>query len=386
MLAIHFGAGNIGRGFIGQLLHQAGFEVCFVDVNQELVDEINKKRQYVVTHASEDQESHLIKGVRAINGKNIEEIASEIAAADLVTTAVGVNILPFIAPAIAQGISQRIRTSSAPLNIIACENAIGGSTQLKEHVFERLEEQDKEKATTQIGFPDAAVDRIVPLQKNEDMLTVSVEPFFEWVVNKSQVVGNIPSIPGVTYVPDLTPYIERKLFTVNTGHAVIAYLGYLLGYKTISEAIQATFVLENAKEVLSETGQLLQLKHGFDKEKHQEYIHKIIERFKNPYISDEVVRVGRSPIRKLSPHDRLVAPAMELFHYDVTPSHLPRGIASALLFDDPSDSEALELQNYLKQNGLDLTITHFTNIDSQHPMHGLITKEFNNLSKMKSRR
>ncbi|MBP1934732.1 mannitol-1-phosphate 5-dehydrogenase [Ammoniphilus resinae] len=386
MLAIHFGAGNIGRGFIGQLLNQAGFEVCFVDVNPELVDEINKKKQYVVTHASEDQESHLIQGVRAINGKNIEDIAKEIATADLVTTAVGVNILPFIAPAIAQGISQRIRTSPAPLNIIACENAIGGSTQLKEHVFERLEEQDKEKAMTQIGFPDAAVDRIVPLQKNEDMLTVSVEPFFEWVVNESQVAGSIPSIPGVTYVPDLTPYIERKLFTVNTGHAVIAYLGYLLGYNTISEAIQDTFVLENAKEVLSETGQLLQLKHGFDKEKHLAYIHKIIERFKNPYISDEVVRVGRSPIRKLSPHDRLVAPAMELFDYDVTPSHLAKGIASALLFDDPSDAEALELQNYLNQNGLDLTITHFTNIDGEHPLHGLITKEFADLSKMKLRR
>ncbi|MEW9671593.1 mannitol-1-phosphate 5-dehydrogenase [Ammoniphilus sp. 3BR4] len=383
MLAVHFGAGNIGRGFIGQLLHQSGFEVCFVDVNQEIIDAINDKRGYKVVLASEVKESFLIQNVRAINGKNVEDIAQEIAKADLVTTAVGVNILPFIAPAIAAGISKRISESSSPLNIIACENAIGGSTQLKEHVYESLEEQDKEKTKKLIGFPDAAVDRIVPLQKNEDILTVSVEPFYEWVVNQSQVMGNIPSIQGVTFVNDLTPYIERKLFTVNTGHAVIAYLGYLLGFKTISEAIQDPFILEKAKQVLHETGQLLQHKHGFDKENHEFYIDKIIKRFKNPYISDEVVRVGRSPIRKLSPHDRLVAPAMEMFHCHLTVTHIPTAIAAALLFDEPEDAEAAALQNSIKNDGLDQTITYYTKINKDHPLHGIIAKEYDNLYKMK---
>lgn len=48
MIAVHFGAGNIGRGFIGNLLYQSGFETCFVDVNSELVNLINEKNNTVL--------------------------------------------------------------------------------------------------------------------------------------------------------------------------------------------------------------------------------------------------------------------------------------------------------------------------------------------------
>ncbi|WP_400163298.1 mannitol-1-phosphate 5-dehydrogenase [Brevibacillus sp. TJ4] len=383
MLAIHFGAGNIGRGFIGQLLHQSGYEVCFVDVNQEIVDEINQKRGYTITLASEQKETFRVEGVRAINGNRVEEIAAEIAKADVVTTAVGVNILPHIAPAIAKGIMQRLAASGPPLAIIACENAIGGSTQLKQHVYGHLTEQDRERAERLIAFPDAAVDRIVPLQHNEDRLAVSVEPFYEWVVNQSQVVGPTPAIKGVTFVDDLAPYIERKLFTVNTGHATIAYLGYLLGYKTISEAIQDAFIVDTTTHVLHETGQLLHAKHSFDKQAHEQYIAKILHRFENPYISDDVVRVGRSPIRKLSPHDRLIAPATGLFQYGVTPAHLPVAIAAAFLFDDPGDAEAMELQQTIRQDGLAQAITRYTKIEPDHPLHGLVAGQYEHLAAKK---
>lgn len=46
--AIHFGAGKIGRGFIGALLSQAGYEVCFAEADSQLVDEINRRRGYTV--------------------------------------------------------------------------------------------------------------------------------------------------------------------------------------------------------------------------------------------------------------------------------------------------------------------------------------------------
>ena len=171
MKAVHFGAGNIGRGFIGLLLSQAGYEVCFIDVNEELVSELKARGEYPVTLASEGRETTVVKGITALNSATEPEAAARaVAEADLVTTAVGVNILKFIAGTIAEGLKLRLQADSAPLHIIACENAIGGSTQLKEHVYGKLNDETKQKADQWVAFPDAAVDRIVPLQQHEDRL------------------------------------------------------------------------------------------------------------------------------------------------------------------------------------------------------------------------
>ena len=135
MLAVHFGAGNIGRGFIGSLLYQAGFQTCFVDVNSEIVNLLNKKQEYRVILADTSQEELLVKNVRAINSQSEpNKVVDAIAQADLVTTAVGPNILPFISGLIAEGLRKRVQSNDKPLNIIACENMIGGSTFLKEKV------------------------------------------------------------------------------------------------------------------------------------------------------------------------------------------------------------------------------------------------------------
>jgi mannitol-1-phosphate 5-dehydrogenase len=372
MLAVHFGAGNIGRGFIGQLLHQAGYEVCFVDVNQELVDAINSRKAYAVQLAMEGTPVSVVEGVRAIHGQDTEAVARAIAEADLVTTAVGPNVLPHIAPAIAAGIARRIKQTDRPLNVIACENMIGGSSQLKTHVFAQLDEADRAKAAELVGFPDAAVDRIVPLQKHEDKLLVTVEPFFEWVVDQSHIIGDIPRIDGVTYVNDLTPYIERKLYTVNTGHAMIAYLGHQLGYAAIDEAIRDDEILRATRQALQETGALLVAKHAFDKRQHEKYVDKILGRFANRYISDQVTRVGRSPIRKLSPHDRLVGPAMQCFDYGIVPEHLGLGIAAALLFEFREDPEAVQLQEDRERFGLEHVLKTYTGIRVNHALFSIV--------------
>ncbi|CAG7643043.1 Mannitol-1-phosphate 5-dehydrogenase [Paenibacillus solanacearum] len=380
MKALHFGAGNIGRGFIGLLLSQSGYEVIFSDVNKTVVSELQIRGEYTVTLASQDREQLQVNGVTAIDGTEADTVASAVAEADLITTAVGVNILKHIAAGLARGIEKRIASGAGPLHIIACENAIGGSTLLKEQVYAHLDEAVKAQAAEVIAFPDAAVDRIVPMQHHEDPLAVTVEPFYEWVVDESAMLQGYRPIQGVHYVPHLLPYIERKLFTVNTGHCTAAYLGSLKGYETIQQAMADEAIAGEVKATLKETGAVLVARYGFDPAEHDRYIDKIIGRFCNDQLIDEVTRVGRSPIRKLSPNDRLVKPALQAHELGIAPVQLAKVMAAALYFDYADDPESAELQQSIRDKGVEQTITQYTGIHEGHPVYRLIMDSYGSMA------
>ena len=290
MKSVHFGAGNIGRGFIGQVLNEAGYETTFVDIQDEIVEALKKEQQYDVILADESEEHFLVDKVTALHSdEDSDAVVEQLANADLITTAVGPKVLPIISEILAEGLTARARAGASPVNVIACENMVGGSEALHGYVMQHIDSRNAEAVDEVAGFPNAAVDRIVPEQSTEG-LDVSVEPFYEWVVDESRVTGEKPDVDGITFVEDLSPYIERKLFTVNTGHAAVAYLGYANDILTIAEAVEDDSVREKVSAVLDETGRLLVEKHGFDEKEHAEYKEKILTRFSNPYISDEVTR------------------------------------------------------------------------------------------------
>lgn len=226
MKALHFGAGNIGRGFIGKLLADAGIQLTFADVNQVVLDALNARHSYQVHVVGETEQVDTVSGVNAVSSIG-DDVVDLIAQVDLVTTAVGPVVLERIAPAIAKGLVKRKEQGNeSPLNIIACENMVRGTTQLKGHVMNALPEDAKAWVEEHVGFVDSAVDRIVPpsASATNDPLEVTVETFSEWIVDKTQFKGALPNIPGMELTDNLMAFVERKLFTLNTGHAITAYL------------------------------------------------------------------------------------------------------------------------------------------------------------------
>ncbi|QGG55605.1 mannitol-1-phosphate 5-dehydrogenase [Paenibacillus sp. B01] len=368
MKAVHFGAGNIGRGFIGLLLSQAGYEVVFSDVNEPLVRELQRRGEYTVTLAEEEGRQFRVGGVSAIDGRDPQAVAEAVAEADLVTTAVGVGVLRHIAPGIAAGLRLRLERGAAPLQLIACENAIGASSILKQQVMERLSGEEREALAACTAFPDSAVDRIVPIQHHEDVLAVTVEPFYEWVVDRSQLLPGAAEIPGVRYVDALAPYIERKLFTVNTGHCSAAYAGYAKGFATIQQSMQDEEVAAFVRAVLRETGDMLVRSYGFDPAEHEAYVETILGRFRNPHLTDEVERVGRSPLRKLSREDRLVRPALLALALGLPADRLAEAMGLALRFDVAGDPEAVQLQQALRELGPAGALAQASGLDAGHPL------------------
>ncbi|MTT32389.1 mannitol-1-phosphate 5-dehydrogenase [Terrilactibacillus sp. BCM23-1] len=376
--AVHFGAGNIGRGFIGLLLTKSNYDVCFVTRNKKKISLLKQRKQYPVYIANQTNDKQLVQNVTAISTKNKAAVARRIANTNLVTTAVGVSNLPNIADKIALGIRQRLQNNCIePLHIIACENALAASSKLKKYVYEHIPEDLHEKVDRYVSFPNAAVDRIVPLQHHEDPLAVTVEPYFEWVIDRSAMLGGLPEIQGVKMVDSLEAFIERKLFTVNTGHCCAAYLGYLNGYTTIQEVMADPRLTMEIEKVMQETGNMLIEKHDLDEPKHKIYIKKILKRFKNPNLTDKIVRVGRSPIRKLSLNDRLVKPALLSHDLGLDASNLTKAIAAGLLFDYPKDPEAKQLKQAIRKNGVHHVINKYLGIPHSHPIHQKIVNRYN---------
>lgn len=365
MKAVHFGAGNIGRGFIGEILHKNGFDITFVDINETLIDALNARDSYEIEYADEAHQRLTISGFSGLNnGKEPEAVAQAVAEADIVTTAIGPNILPYIAELIANGIKlRRENDDTRPMDIVACENMIGGTDFLNEKVSAYFDEADRIYVDQYIGFPNAAVDRIVPMQSHEDPLFVSVEPFSEWVIDQTNVKGTQIQLEGVLYVEDLLPYIERKLFSVNTGHATTAYTGKHFGYETIDQALKDDNVLQQLQAVLAETGALLVEKWGFDQEAHAAYANKIVGRFQNSHISDAITRVARTPIRKLGYDERFIRPIREAKERGLAYDALLETVAYIFEYSDADDEQSQELQKMLADQPLDQVIQTVTGLE-----------------------
>lgn len=370
--AVHFGGGNIGRGFIAELLHETGYSVVFVDVVDDLIDRINATKSYKITEVGEDGEkSKTITNYRAINSKyNMDDVVEQIANAEIVTCAVGPNVLKFIAKPIADGITAR--TATKPLAVIACENMINATDALKALITDpkNLKPEVLKDLASKAEFGNSAIDRIVPTQPADANLDVVIESFYEWCVETSGFKSGHPNVNGIHWVEDLEPYIERKLFTVNTSHATAAYFAYQKGIKTIHEALADQEIRQEVHEALEETAHLISGKHGITKEEQQKYVDTIISRISNPHLEDVPVRVGRAPLRKLGRKERFIGPAAQLAErgYDVTA--LVRGVEYALRFQNvEGDDESKELAEIMSTLSADDATTKLTGLEKDHPLY-----------------
>lgn len=375
--AVHFGAGNIGRGFVACFLHNSGYEVVFADVADALINKLNETPSYrVIEVGAEGTNENVITNYRAINSKTHEaDLVEEIATADVVTCSVGPNILKFIAPVIAKGIDKR-PSNLAPIAVIACENAIGATDTLAQHIKDprntaphRLEDYHE-----RARFANSAIDRIVPAQDPDAGLDVTLEKFYEWVVERTPF-EQIPSIEGINWVDELAPFIERKLYTVNTGHATAAYHGYNRSKRTVYDALQDKAIMAEVRKALEETSDLIISKHGIDEKAQREYAAKIIRRIGNPHLEDAVERVGRAPLRKLSRKERFVGPAAELAEKGQDCSALLRAAEMAFRFQEvEGDDESKELAQIMSENGPEDVVTKICGIQASEKIHPMLVE------------
>lgn len=317
-----FGAGKIGRSFIGQLFSRGGYEVVFVDTCQPIVEELNSRHNYNVVIKGEVTEVLNIKNVRGVFAGDYQRVIAEIANADILAVSVGVGGLCTAIPLIAKGLIQRYQNDPEyPLDIIIAENLRNASEYLEYELKKYLPAWYP--ISKLVGLVETSIGKMVPimLKKDfeEDILQVFAEPYNSLILDKLAFRNPIPEIEGLAPREQMKPWVDRKLFIHNLGHAATAYLGYLHNHNFVYlyEALGIPSIKNSVREVMLQSADLLLKKYPdeFTLEALTNHIDDLLYRFQNKALGDTIFRVGCDLKRKLGPDDRLVGAirlAMEL--------------------------------------------------------------------------
>ena len=351
--AVMYGAGNIGRGFIGMLLAQSGYRITFIDVAKPIVDALHTRKSYPVRVLDGDtHEDILVEHVDAIDGANEAAVAEAIASADVMATAVGANILKFIAPNIAAGLKLRYAKGGKPLNIMICENLMDANKVLEELIMVHLNEEEKAWFAQNVGLVEASIGRMVPVQTSDmqdgDPLRVCVERYGYLPVDKDAFRGELPQIRSMVPFSPFDFYIRRKLYVHNMGHAITAYLGLYTGKEFIYESIDDADTYAIALNAMLESAEALSVKYDVPLADVLRHIQDLLMRFTNRALKDTCARVGADLVRKLAPQDRLIGAVRLCREQGIVPAYICVGAAGGLF-------------EYLKQSSIEQTREHASN-------------------------
>ena len=333
--AVMYGGGNIGRGFIGALLSQSGYEVTFIDVAEPVVKALQENHRYPVRYVSSaGHQDVMIENVTAVNGNDQEAASEAIAECDIMATAVGARILKFIVGNIVAGLRKRWSRTDRPLNIIICENLMDANLVVEKMLKELLTDDEKKLFDERVGLVEASIGRMVPVQTEEmkdgDPMRVCVERYGFLPTDKAAFKGEIPEIRNMVPFAPFDFYIKRKLYIHNMGHATCAYLGDILGLDYIYQSIGVPEVRVLVQNAMLESALALSGKYGVELEKIVLHITDLLHRFTNAALMDTCARVGGDPARKLSPADRLIGSATLALEQGITPAYIAVGAAAGL--------------------------------------------------------
>lgn len=383
---VHFGAGNIGRGFIGDLLHNSGYHITFADIDENLVKLLNEKQSYDLYLIDHGYAKKVIDNVSAIAMKDVEAIVEAIVEADLITTSVWANNLPKIAPIVAEGLHQRVLAGKPKINVIACENAMFATQILKKAMVEydaNISEAELEQAA---AYPSTAVDRVVIGDKKDNVPVVNIADYNELAVEQNNLADtNELPIAGAKYTDNLQKFLQRKLYIVNCGHAFAGYIGYINGYTSAREVFLQPEFEKQIREAMLESANFIEAAYDFSHEEMLEYVDFAVKRYQAEGVDYAVSMVTRSPIRKLGSTDRMVGPCVECEKRGYPNEMLLKGIAMIFLLDN-EDAEAVTLQKYIADHGIADAIEHFTGIEQNCRMHGVILKYYEELKDVRDKK
>ena len=310
-----FGAGKIGRSFIGPLFSRGGFEVVFIDISKPVIDELNLRHSYCVLIRSDVETVINVQHVRGVFVGDEDQVIREIVTARILAVSVGSNELGSILPVIAKGLLKRFETAgTSPLDIIIAENLRNAGEFMRQELKNYLPEGYP--LEERVGLVETSIGKMVPIMlmkdTEEDLLQVFAEPYNTLILDKRAFKNPIPEIEGFAPKENMKAWVDQKLFIHNLGHAAAVYLGYLAHPDAIylHEVLSDSKLKEEVRNTMLQAADILLNTYPgeFTAESLTAHIDDLIRRFQNKALGDTLFRVGCDLKRKLSSDDRLACP------------------------------------------------------------------------------
>lgn len=342
---VQFGAGNIGRSFIGRLFAEAGYRVVFIDVDSRLVSLLNERRSYPVVVKQNDRpdQVRLIGGVSAIDGRDREAVIDVLTQADGMATSVGQRGLQAVLPLLAAALELRAANNAPPLDLIIAENLRSGAAWFRQNLGPLLPEGFD--LDSRLGLVETSIGKMVPIMPqdalNEDPLQLFAEPYDTLIVDRLGFRREVPALAGLKPVNNIAAWVDRKLFLHNMSHAALAYLGYQANPELIYcwQAMEPPAVVDAVRAALLQSAAALNRAYPDDLPQEELAAHAddLLNRYRNRALGDTLHRVGRDLGRKLAREDRLIGACLLAAKHGLPFDSLVPPIRAALKFAAPDE-------------------------------------------------
>ncbi len=365
--ALIFGAGGIGRGFVGHLLHRSGFALHFVDADEHVVNRLNRDRAYDIAVAG-NAASESIPVASAHHTSELAVVSTLGAVTDVLFSCVGARNVESAAATIADALRDR----SQPLNWFVCENTLEPATRIREVVHERSSAACDFIDRGSLGIVETIVLRTAmttpPDTRPDEPLLVRVSDWWTLPADADAIVDPLPPIEGLSPRSSFANELRRKIFTFNGLNGPIAYVGYARGHRLLHEASNAPRMQQLIREVMAESAHGLVQECGFDSEEHAEFQALALEKYRDPDLEDTLERNARDSLRKLGSQERLVGPAELCFKHGLLPVGYARAIAAALDYSGSSDTGTQRLQRLLATQGVETVLETVCGLVNDSPL------------------
>jgi mannitol-1-phosphate 5-dehydrogenase len=382
-----WGAGRIGRGFIGDLFNAGGYQITYIDQSRKLVDAlgVNKKYRIVRAISEDDIEEVDISNYSVFHTSQHKEIREVIDSADLMAIAVYPQNFEGVASQLQGYLLERNESSESPLDILLCTNLVHAGPKFSKNLFAGLSKNKQNVLERNIGIVETLIIRICPNPpdevKKQYPLVVWTNGYPQLPVDLHGFKGKLPEIESLRFVDDMRAEEIRKMYTYNMSHAVLSFHGHIMGHELLVDCLADERIRKEAEGALGEVSQALQKKYKFSKDEMESWIIGVITQTNNPVIGDTVVRSAADPIRKLKHDDRLIGPALLCLENGIQPKYLIRAIGAAFHYYEEIDKTSKTLYETVQAKGIRQAIIEICNLTAEESdLVDQIVAEYQNYS------